>query len=134
MSGITLPMESGRFGFLLARHRGLLMAILVFLVLFGMVNLVSPKPYSFFDFSYMSTGGGTLALAAIGETLVILTGGFDLSVGAVISLVKCNAGEPHAGESWLRGGLGIGGTCRSVRRSGRSTAYLSRFCACSRSW
>jgi ribose transport system permease protein len=72
----------------LARYRGLVMAVLVFLLLFGLVNWVSPKPFGYFDFSYMSTGGCTLALAAIGETLVILTGGFDLSVGAVISLVN----------------------------------------------
>ncbi len=72
----------------LAHYRGLLMAVAVFLVLFGTVNLVSPKAYTYFDFSYMSTGGATLALAAIGETLVIVTGGFDLSVGAVISLVN----------------------------------------------
>ena len=46
MSDMALPLAStpSRFGFLLARHRGLLMAILVFLVLFGIVNLVSPQP------------------------------------------------------------------------------------------
>ena len=90
MSDVTLQTAAApmRLGLSFARHRGLLTAILVFLLLFGVVNLVSPKPYSFFDFSYTSTGGGTLALAAIGETLVILTGGFDLSVGAVISLVN----------------------------------------------
>ena len=77
-----------RLGLALGRHRGLLMALVVFLVVFGIVNLVSPKPYSYFDFNYMSTGGCTLALAAIGETLVILSGGFDLSVGAAISLVN----------------------------------------------
>lgn len=83
---LAAPPSQLRLSF--ARYRGLIMAVLVFLVLFGIVNLVSPKPYSYFDFSYMSTGGCTLALAAIGETLVILTGGFDLSVGAVISLVN----------------------------------------------
>ena len=36
----------------------------------------------------MSSGGATLALAAVGQTLVILTGGFDLSAGAVVSLVN----------------------------------------------
>ncbi|PPQ35790.1 ABC transporter permease [Rhodopila globiformis] len=95
------------------RYRGLLTAILVFLALFGIVNLVSPRPYSFFDFSYMSTGGCTLALAAIGGTLVILTGGFDLSVGAVISLVNVAlASHMQAGVGsefgWALAGLGIG--------------------------
>lgn len=90
MSDLALPVAAppSRLQLALARYRGLVMAVLVFLILFGIVNWVSPKPYSYFDFSYMSTGGCTLALAAIGETLVILTGGFDLSVGAVISLVN----------------------------------------------
>ena len=110
------------------------MAILVFLVLFGIVNLVSPKPYSFFDFSYMSTGGGTLALAAIGETLVILTGGFDLSVGAVISLVNVTLASHMQASLGSEVGWGFGGHSPPVRRSGRSMAYSSRFCACSRSW
>ncbi len=66
------------FRLALARHRGLLIAILVFLVLFGAGQPGLAGSYSYFDFSYMSTGGATLALGAIGETLVILTGGFDL--------------------------------------------------------
>jgi ribose transport system permease protein len=36
----------------------------------------------------MATSGATLALAAMGQTIVILSGGFDLSAGAVISLVN----------------------------------------------
>ena len=36
----------------------------------------------------MAASGATLALAAIGQTIVILSGGFDLSAGAVISLVN----------------------------------------------
>ena len=36
----------------------------------------------------MASGAATLAIAAIGETIVILTGGFDLSAGAVISLCR----------------------------------------------
>ncbi len=90
MSDLALPLAAPPSGLrlLVERYRGLVMAVLVFLVLFGTVNWVAPQPYGYFDFSYMSTGGCTLALAAIGETLVILTGGFDLSVGAVISLVN----------------------------------------------
>ncbi len=78
------------------RSRGLLIAILVFAILFALLNIVSPSRYSFFDFSYQSAGGATLALAAIGQTLVILSGGFDLSAGAVISLVNVALG------SWMQ--------------------------------
>jgi ribose transport system permease protein len=111
LRGVPAPPGNLRLG--LARHRGLLVAVLVFLVLFGAVNAISPSSYSYFDFSYMSTGGATLALAAIGETLVILTGGFDLSVGAVISLVNvvlASRMQATLGSEilWGLAGLGIG--------------------------
>jgi ribose transport system permease protein len=115
MSDIALPLTAppAPLKLAFARYRGLVMAVLVFLVLFGIVNWVSPKPYGYFDFSYMSTGGCTLALAAIGETLVILTGGFDLSVGAVISLVNV------ALASRMQPSLGSGGGWRDLRSARR---------------
>ncbi|MDQ2803441.1 MAG: ABC transporter permease [Pseudomonadota bacterium] len=103
----------------LALYRGLLTAAAVFLVLFLTVTAVSPNAYTYFDFNYMATGGATLALAAIGETLVILVGGFDLSAGAVISLVNVVlARTMHAGLGSEVGiacvglaiGLGVGAT------------------------
>ncbi len=73
---------------LLARHRGLIVAGAVFLTLLLGVDLITPGPFSYFEFSFLSAGGAALALAAMGQTLVILTGGFDLSTGAVVSLVN----------------------------------------------
>lgn len=72
----------------LARHRGLIVACAVFLALFLTVDLITPGPFNYFEFSFISAGGAALALAAMGQTLVILTGGFDLSTGAVVSLVN----------------------------------------------
>ncbi len=72
----------------LGRHRGLIVAGAVFLGLLLAVDLISPGPFSYFEFSFLSAGGAALALAAMGQTLVILTGGFDLSTGAVVSLVN----------------------------------------------
>ena len=43
---------------------------------------------TYYDLSQMAASGATLALAAIGQTIVILSGGFDLSAGAAISLVN----------------------------------------------
>ncbi|MGH7122015.1 MAG: ABC transporter permease subunit [Acetobacteraceae bacterium] len=90
MSGAALalarrPVNWQRF---FARHRGLIIACVVFVVLFLSVDLITPGSFSYFEFSFMSAGGATLALAAMGQTVVILTGGFDLSTGAVISLVN----------------------------------------------
>ena len=81
-------LTSRPLGLRLVRSRGLLIAIAVFVFLFALLNIVSPSAYSFFDFSYQSGGGATLALAAVGQTIIVLTGGFDLSAGAVISLVN----------------------------------------------
>jgi ribose transport system permease protein len=75
-------------GVVFARHRGLLTAVAVFLLLFALVNSISAGHLTYFDISFMASGAATLAIAAIGETIVILTGGFDLSAGAVISLVN----------------------------------------------
>ncbi len=73
---------------LLARHRALIVACAVFVALFLAVDLITPGPFSYFEFNFLSAGGAALALAAMGQTLVILTGGFDLSTGAVVSLVN----------------------------------------------
>ena len=99
----------------LARHQGLLIAIAAFATLFLTVDLISPGPVSYFEISFMSSGGATLALAAVGETLVILSGGFDLSAGAVISLVNvvlADNMDPADMEAsvvlWTLIGVGIG--------------------------
>lgn len=77
-----------RLALALSRGRGTLVAVLVFVALFMVVAAITPGPFSYFEFSFMSSGGATLALAAMGQTFVILSGGFDLSAGAVVSLVN----------------------------------------------
>lgn len=81
------PRRSG-LGIAAARHRGVLVAAAVFALLFLASDALTPGAFSYFEFSFMSAGGAPLALAAMGQTLVIMTGGFDLSAGAVISLVN----------------------------------------------
>jgi ribose transport system permease protein len=102
-------------GVLFARHRGLITAVVVFILLFVLVNSISAGHLSYFDISFMASGAATLALAAVGETLVILTGGFDLSAGAVISLVNvvlASSMDPtstHASVAlWTLAGVGVG--------------------------
>jgi ribose transport system permease protein len=72
----------------LSRHSGLLIAAGFLAALLIAVNLLSASAFGYFDFLYLSSGGLALAIAAVGATVVILTGGFDLSAGAVISLVN----------------------------------------------
>jgi len=101
----------------LGRFRGLITAAVVFSVLLAVVDLISAGPLSYFDISFLSSGGATLALAAVGETIVILSGGFDLSAGAVLSLVNvilATSMDPTNFEAsivlWTFVGIGIGMT------------------------
>jgi ribose transport system permease protein len=66
----------------------LMVPIGVFVALCSIFRLLSSAPLGFFDYQYISSGGLTLAIAAMGATIVILSGGFDLSVGAIVSLVN----------------------------------------------
>src|SRR3546814_10212207 len=102
-----------RRSFRIGRYRGLLVALAVFIALLLVNDLMSPGPMSYFEFSFMSTGGAPLAIAAVGQTLVILTGGFDLSAGAVISLVNVllATNMPDTPEGillWSLIGVGVG--------------------------
>jgi ribose transport system permease protein len=61
-------------------------ALIVFVVCYGAVLFVTPferNSYAFNNFVVLMT---PLAIAAVGTTLVLITGGFDLSVAGTISL------------------------------------------------
>ena len=85
-----------------------------FLVIFIFVQLVSSGSLSYFEFSSLSTNTGALALAAMGETVVFLLGGIDLSAGATLSLVNVTLAS-QTGDSFLSQvaiaftGIAIGG-------------------------
>jgi ribose transport system permease protein len=69
-------------------QRSGVLAFIVLLIVLAVLVLVSPHGASYFDLSTISASATTLVLAAIGETIVVLGGGLDLSPGAVISLVN----------------------------------------------
>lgn len=68
--------------------RGTLVALIALAAALVVLFLVNPSPLSYFDVSTISASATTLALAGIGQTVVIVSGGLDLSAGAVISLVN----------------------------------------------
>jgi ribose transport system permease protein len=75
----------------LAEHRGTLIAVAMFLVMF--VIYVSKHPAGF-TANVVQTAANNevpLALVAMGQTLVVLTAGIDLSVGMVYILTNCVA-------------------------------------------
>jgi ribose transport system permease protein len=97
----------------LARHRGPIVAVLAFLICLGLVKGVSGGTLGYYELSTLAAGGATLAIAAIGQTIVILSGGFDLSAAAVISLVNVTLAS-HMQDTaasivlWTIGGLLVG--------------------------
>ncbi|MER8691557.1 ABC transporter permease [Mesorhizobium opportunistum] len=116
MSSVSSSASAG-FGLrrALIRNRGALIAAGVLAILLFIVDWISAGPLTYFDVSFLSSGGATSALAAIGQTIVILSGGFDLSAGAVISLVNAvlaSSMDPMApGVSillWTAVGIGVG--------------------------
>jgi ribose transport system permease protein len=83
----ALPNRSAWPPIALLQRSGMI-ALLVLLAVIVLLIAVSPNRVSYFDLSTISASGTTLALAGIGETIVVLGGGLDLSPGAVISLVN----------------------------------------------
>ena len=102
-----------------------LIAIAVFVILLCSSSTRSRRArFSYFDLSFMSAGGATLALAAMGQTLVILTGGFDLSAGAVISLVNVVLATEHGHRARARQVV-LGLAALGDRRAGRAPSTAS---------
>ena len=96
----------------LGRHRGPLIAAAALLVCLGLIRLLSGS-LGYYEISTLVTGGATLAIAAIGQTIVVLSGGFDLSAAAVISLVNVTLAShmqdaPSSILAWSAAGLAIG--------------------------
>src|SRR5438270_309066 len=113
MSEAAMRMPRGLTAIRLGRHRGLLIAIAVLIALILINNLMSATPMSYFEVSFLSSGGATLAIAAAGQTIVVLSGGFDLSAGAVISLVNVILSTwmqdaPASMLAWSIAGVGVG--------------------------
>ncbi|HEY4164629.1 MAG TPA: ABC transporter permease [Dongiaceae bacterium] len=113
MSVLSTTASSGLRGFRVGRYRGLIIAIVVFAALMIVNAVMSRGPMSYFEVSSLATGGAPLAIAAVGQTLVILTGGFDLSAGAVVSLVNVvlasNMPDSTSGILlWSLAGIGVG--------------------------
>jgi ribose transport system permease protein len=71
-----------------ARSRGLIAIAVIFLLSVTALSSLTPYPLSYFDFNSLANGGASLALAGIGQTIIVIAGGFDLSAGATISLVN----------------------------------------------
>src|SRR4051812_29736882 len=73
----------------LKRSHGLVVAAATLLAVVALLSFKLAHGLGYYDVASTVSSSTALALAAIGETLVILVGGLDLSAGAVISLSNC---------------------------------------------
>ena len=87
-----------RLGAVIGRNLGLSLAILLFLVFYGVYNSLHPKGFSAAVLIQNSNESLALIMVAMAQTVPVLAGGLDLSVGAVMTLVNCVASHLMAGS------------------------------------
>jgi ribose transport system permease protein len=80
------------------RHLGLSLAVLLFLLFYGTYNLFHPKGFTSAVLIQNANESLALVMAAMAQTVPVLAGGLDLSVGAVMTLVNCLASYLLAGS------------------------------------
>jgi ribose transport system permease protein len=77
----------------LRQNRGLYGAIALFLLLYIVYNFIHPRGFSSTILIANSNESVALAFVAMAQAVTVLTGGLDLSVGAVMTLTSCIASE-----------------------------------------
>lgn len=88
----STPLRStrgGRWVELATRQESLLIAVLVIMV--TIFSILNPRYFSTASFGNVMQDFAPVMLMAIGQTFVIITGGIDLSVGAVLGLSGVSA-------------------------------------------
>ncbi len=91
-----------------AVHRGVLLSVGIFAVMFTVYGLKQPVGLTPNVINTAANKGALLALVAMAQTLPVLTGGLDLSVGAIFVLTNCLASTIMVGDP-LSTALGIVG-------------------------
>lgn len=67
---------------------GGVLVVIVFLIMYSINVWQQPRSLSFSAFANLSNNAAPLAIAAAGQTLVVLSRGFDLSLAGVVSLTN----------------------------------------------
>jgi len=83
----------------LKQNQGLLVAIGLFLFFYGTYSVLHPQGFTAALFNQNSNECFALVMAAMAQTIPVLTGGLDLSVGAILTLVNCLASELLGGTA-----------------------------------
>jgi len=103
-ASVTAPTHRRKRRSFLSRNAPVLLAYLAFLILMSLYIGLLPR-FSAAQGISIANQGMTLAIAALGQTIVILTGGVDLSVGPVIALTNSIAATLMTDNPARYGGL-----------------------------
>jgi ribose transport system permease protein len=85
-------------GIWLRRNHGPLLAFGLFITLFLVFLTLHPRGLSPLVLQTAANEGAALALVAMGQTLPVLTGGLDLSIGPILALSNCLASNVVSGS------------------------------------
>ena len=116
----------------LAEQRGLLFAIALFIAMFALYLSKHPAGFSARVVNTAANTGTLLALAAMAQTIPVLTAGLDLSVGMVMVLANCLASTLMNGSP-LQTAAGVLAILVVGLYAVRSTAVSSSMAACNQS-
>lgn len=102
-----------------AAQRGTLIAVAIFVIMFGVYGWKQSVGLTPNIINTAANKGALLALVAMAQTLPVLTGGLDLSVGAVLVLTNCLAsnivnGDPLMTTLGVIGVLLVGLVCGAI--------------------
>ncbi len=119
------------------KHAGPLSCAVGLVVLIGLYAIRQPLILSPFGLASLANVSVALALAAVGQTLVLLTAGLDLSIGAEITLINCFAATTMGSSALsvasvvvasLVIGLALGAFNGLVVAYGRIEPLIGTFC------
>lgn len=103
----------------LAAQRGILLALAIFLVMFAVYGWKQEVGLTASIINTAANKGALLALVAMAQTLPVITGGLDLSVGMIFVLTNCLAstivvGGPLQTAVGIVAVLGVGLLCGAI--------------------
>jgi ribose transport system permease protein len=102
--------------YFISAQRGILLAIAIFAVMFGLYGWKQEVGLTSNIINTAANKGALLALVAMAQTIPVLTGGLDLSVGMIFLLTNCLAsvivnGDPLMTSIGVIGVLLVGLLC-----------------------
>lgn len=98
--------KASDLGIRLRQNMGFVIAVVLFSIVYFLYQLAHPKGFSSQVLVQNSNEVFSLAMLAMAQTVPVLMGGLDLSVGAVMTLVDCIASHVLEGSGWsIFGGI-----------------------------